>query len=1544
MRYFLLLMIWIGVFASEKECLAITHGEPSSIINGCVSAITGDYFINEEDIYVKGQEPISIPKVYFSRFRQATFGGWSHFKHLQITHTKDTQAFSIVDPTGAKLTYYIENLKKANKRLAKGKSVWLKLSEGDYQFALTNCSNETVSARTNLYNQRVELTHDKNWVNIYGADGSLRCYGLGKFSKKTDQLVYLLKEEQRPNGARVFYTYGKHGELLKVATYSPDKSICYAWLNIQYHYGDKANVDYKITTSDSKTYNYHFHHMRQPKALRDPRDYYYLQSVESNARPKESLSYLALDVTANAFLKKRSFPEGRFQEAEFRDGKVSALLAPAGKIYTFNYQDRCTEVIDALGNKTTYHYNDALRLTAIERPKNKEVFVWGRGRGLKATLLMERSLQNLEGQQIYTRKFVYDQSGNPIEEHFIDQDDAAVIKRSYNKANLLVHEKAPNGLITKYTYKPGTDLLLAKLSVYQNKILRRHFFVYDKNHILIKEIIDDGSTPDLNDITSVAERRIKKIIPKNTQPFIGLPQTVIEGYQNLATGQFHELHREAYTYDKHGNITECKTPFYKTTTHYDSFDYPTLETNALGQKAYRTFDAFGNMTVKKDDDGSSSFYTYDKSNRLTQKNHENHKTYYSYNAKSERISTTDLRGHVTAYEYDEMGNCISTINPLGGCSKTKYDAGNRPIKEIDANDYVTNKTYNGRGKLLSVIYPDDTSESFAYDPSGQLVTHTLANGTTIHYTYDPFGRTLTKTTKVDHIVLLQESWTYSGFRLLCHIDAMGYKTHYQYDYAGRKIGMRREGHKKTYAYDQLNRLYKTITHNRENTLVHTTEYDLLDRPIKETNHTRSISYTYDNYGNQNSKSDANGTHHYEYDIFGRVVAHIDPLGHKITTDYDDENNVITKTNPAGLKAIETYDALNRLTSTELKKNRQLNLETYAYDAVGNCISQVSMIHSPNRTRTTKTAWKYDSRSRPITLIEAVGTPHQRATHTKYTSTGRIASITKPSQKTIKYGYDALDRQTAIDGKNLHYIYEYDKLNRIISAHDGSHRTTRTYDAHGNLTKETLGNGFTLISAYDRANNRTSLTLPDQSIIVYGYAFQDLISVRYKNMEHRYKYDQAGNVISEKLPFNLGEITHTVDALNRTTKKTNRYNTCEILQFGPAGNILKDNNRSYTYDDLSHIIDENPYDSHHNPLHTTPNELNELTSTSYDPDGNPAPHAYDILGRATKIGSDAYTYDPFHRRIYTNQIPHIYDGQNELGTPDQLRILGRAPKAEIGAAIGLILDSKTYIPIHDLYGHVSCIVSSDGTLAESYDYTPFKCLTPSSINPWRYFSKREDASGYINFGRRLYDPTNHRFLTPDPLGHNSHPNLYQFNYGNPLTYTDPYGEFAFTIGIPLFVGGKLLLSTAVGAAVTAGVSYGLSKLVTYANTQIQYHRQNPSYLTDSLVYLPLDLPISPTMSKKKTSEKNSDDSIWEEGSPFKNKDADELDESFIDKGFIVKGFDPKSGKGSYVNPNNGRQYHIDPLESGRYREKNHVDVSRPKDYEGSLDKKKFAYQK
>ncbi len=77
---------------------------------------------------------------------------------------------------------------------------------------------------------------------------------------------------------------------------------------------------------------------------------------------------------------------------------------------------------------------------------------------------------------------------------------------------------------------------------------------------------------------------------------------------------------------------------------------------------------------------------------------------------------------------------------------------------------------------------------------------------------------------------------------------------------------------------------------------------------------------------------------------------------------------------------------------------------------------------------------------------------------------------------------------------------------------------------------------------------------------------------------------------------------------------------------------------------------------------------------------------------------------------------------------------------------------------------------------------------------------------------------------------------------------------------------------------------------------------------------------------------------EGGNPFKGKSPSDIDKALRAKGDEPKGDDPVSGKGGYVNPRTGRSLRIDP--ANKYGEPPHVDINRPRGYNGPLIERKF----
>jgi RHS repeat-associated protein len=254
--------------------------------------------------------------------------------------------------------------------------------------------------------------------------------------------------------------------------------------------------------------------------------------------------------------------------------------------------------------------------------------------------------------------------------------------------------------------------------------------------------------------------------------------------------------------------------------------------------------------------------------------------------------------------------------------------------------------------------------------------------------------------------------------------------------------------------------------------------------------------------------------------------------------------------------------------------------------------------------------------------------------------------------------------------------------------------------------------------------------------------------------------------------------------------------------------------TYDYDDLYQLTSESGlfahsylYDSLYNRLKKDSelyqvNALNQAIShLEYDKNGNPKrqndkTYTYDALDRLIQITTPAqiqtFQYDSFHRclskTITQNNHQEIqyflYDGQKEIGSFDkdlslqELRILGHAPHAEIGAAISLELQGKIYAPIHDLQGNIGALLPLDTSEPSYYRYSAFgeELTQGPTLSPWRFSSKRSDASsGLVYYGRRFYIPALGRWLTPDPAGFTDGMNLYAFVHNDPLTHFDQVSE-------------------------------------------------------------------------------------------------------------------------------------------------------------------------
>ena len=1172
-------------------------------------------------------------------------------------------------------------------------------------------------------------------------------------------------------------------------------------------------------------------------------------------------------------VKVKNRDDPRFLRVKVLKAPVGSDANPHVTHRFFYFPDqRYTDVREIDNTLTRYHYSPSMRLETMLRfdnrdvLNNRETFDWSEGGDLRS-----RSFYDAKGTLLFSRRFQYDGRGNVTKEEFCgnlsgqNQSESYLIKRDYSndERDLLLKEEESNNKITYYIYHPNSALLYAKFVYEGNQIKIRNFYDYNGDYVLVRETQDDGATQYKENMAGVKTRTIKLITPVPAGPFADMPQIIEEKYWDGAQEVL--LRKTVLTYTTGGRIEKRQvydasdTLQYTLHYTYDHLGRLSTETNALGQIATYTYDEAGNKkTVSEASGRRSAVMNYDYCNRLTQ-THEvgfdgiTHITQYRYDGKHNKTAVIDSFGNTTGYVYDAFGHVIQTNLPkildekgnvISPVIYSSYDSAGREVSRTDAKGYTTTTQYNARSQVTSIQHPDGTQERFIYNLDGTLKTHIDAEGFATTHTYDAFGRrTSTKDPRGNTTI-----FTYDSFHLIATQDAEGNLTSYTYDGAGRKIAEEKNSERIEYAYDSLNRLHCVKTGD----LFTLTEYDLLDRVIEERqedaqgNLLSKVTYEYDDAGNKKSVTRSimgqDRQEHFEYDSFDRLISHTDELGYETQISYDEhyQNDLgqrvlqKTTTDALGQKTLETYDSLGRNVRIEVQNSQgtTCSLEEKNYDGNNNLSRQTSTLF-PQRTIII-TNWEYDNRNRLIALIE----PLDKITTYNYTPRGLLKETTKPDQVVLKRSYDANGNLANLSSsdRSIMYAFGYNTLNQLTSSTDllTQSTTSRTLDPQGRVLTERLAHNLTLSNSYDLQGRRTKLTLPNQSFINYTHDALHLREISRCDSSgnplytHTFgEYDLSHHLLSQQLIGSLGEVDFAISPHGKRSAIASSYFSQNVINYDPVGNITaietQSQRTSYSYDDLYQLIEEAghtyAYDSHFNRLQKddeayTLNDLNQLSTTQYDPNGNPrlfgdTTYTYDALDRLISVENPSqrltFTYDSFNRRlsktIYEqiegswqciSQHLYFYDGQNEIGAADttgkiiQLRVLGSTSYAEIGAAIAIELEGRVFAPLHDLFGNVTTLVSLDGTVSESYSYDSFgnHTATTNLSNPWRFASKRLDETGLIYYGRRYFDPVSGRWTTPDPIGFEGGINLYAFIQNNPLTHLDLYGLSILSVSPPM----------------------------------------------------------------------------------------------------------------------------------------------------------------
>ena len=336
--------------------------------------------------------------------------------------------------------------------------------------------------------------------------------------------------------------------------------------------------------------------------------------------------------------------------------------------------------------------------------------------------------------------------------------------------------------------------------------------------------------------------------------------------------------------------------------------------------------------------------------------------------------------------------------------------------------------------------------------------------------------------------------------------------------------------------------------------------------------------------------------HFSYDHAGRLSVLTDAEGNRTAYDYDNDSKPTVRYNALGGAFQYRYDTVGRLKTLV---NENGDNYTFEYDERDRLIRETGFDGKMTR-------YTYNPAGELIREEE-------------YAS-GNIDVRTRPL-RTITYHRDRIGRIRQKDshldgGEILSTHYRYDKLNRLIQAHNAHSELRFGYDHNGLIKEQLIHLGSPLASGISRSQSKdVTAQITEHRYDVLGNRTQTILP--------------TGEVLN-RLYYGSGRLHHINldgttladierDALHRPIERTiGKLNT--QFQLDPLGRLkqqIAQPNGHNKADPAVLIGRRYQYDTIGNLVRT-----DDQTNGSRD-------YIYDALGRITQSADEHYRYDPAH---------------------------------------------------------------------------------------------------------------------------------------------------------------------------------------------------------------------------------------------------------------------------------------------------------------------------
>jgi RHS repeat-associated protein len=647
---------------------------------------------------------------------------------------------------------------------------------------------------------------------------------------------------------------------------------------------------------------------------------------------------------------------------------------------------------------------------------------------------------------------------------------------------------------------------------------------------------------------------------------------------------------------------------------------------------------------------------------ISQLDARNNLTSYSWNPTTQTATMTDARTNPWKDVYSS-GRLVERIDPLNHSFEFSYDSDLNVTGIVDPRGNETTITYDPRGNITSITAPAPFShtQTLTYNADNDVTSYENGRGNLTEFEYDAAGN-LDLIRQPGSIVT--DIHRQAGTGLIDWIKDPRLKTT-NFEYTGGNLTaiVRPSGARTTMGYD---------TSGRMTTLVEAR-------------------------GNEPGATPADFTWEFDYDAANHIVSATSPLGHTTTWSWDPAGN-LDSTTDAKLRVIDYQHFPNNLLKKVIPPGTPAAETIYDYDAVGNLISRTD-------ANAHTTTFGYSAAN----LLESVVLPQGRTWSYTYDNSGNLKTVVNaegnntpgdPNDGMVTYGYDELNRLTAIDYSDstpdVSYTYDansnratmvdqagtesygYDALDRLTSVTRGSDSFGYEYDPSSQVTKRTypdgtvvdytytddgyldtvVSGGSTLVDyAYNPAGMRTALTLPSAN----------------GHVENR-SYDRDGRLEwSEhvKGASTLSKFTYLLDELGNPTRVTDKDGAVVSFAYDPDRDFLIEACYQASCPGASDPFIRWEYDGVGNrtkevrPTVTTDYvyDASDRLGTATPSDQAATTYAWDRNGNMTGAGSRTFTYDLADRMVSTTgggqTVTYAYDGD---GKRLSASVSGGAPSA------------------------------------------------------------------------------------------------------------------------------------------------------------------------------------------------------------------------------------------------------------------------------------------